>query len=146
MACGPLNVDTDPRSCKEQGVQNENTTTHEIPSSCFRKRISSKSVLFSSGNVFLVKAAFRNGPESSAVVIQRDRRGSVQFTPPPKQEPTRLLPQQDLQNGIVGSVVSSSKLKIKALVSVKFFPLPCHDPSPSPPLIYILVLGLTQFL
>ena len=58
-----------------------------------------------------------------------------------------LLPQRDLQNGIVlWSVVPSSKLKIKALVFVKSFTLPCRVPSPHPPHIYILVLGLTQFL
>lgn len=91
----------------------------------------------------MIKAAFRNGPESSAVTIQRAQsKGSGSL----KRVAERLLPRQDLPNGIVWSVVSSSELKIKALVSVKSFPLPGRVPSPHPPLIYILVLGLTQFL
>uniref|UniRef100_A0A2K5S115 E3 ubiquitin-protein ligase RNF34 n=1 Tax=Cebus imitator TaxID=2715852 RepID=A0A2K5S115_CEBIM len=70
----------------------------------------------------------RNGPESSA-----QRKVSAHTSP--KRVVEQLLPWKDLQNGIaLWSVVPSSKWKIKALIFV------------NPPHIYILVLGLTQFL
>lgn len=94
----------------------------------------------------LGKGRLRNGPESSAALVPTDpRQGSASLIP--RTGGGTAPPSARLANGIVlWSVVPSSKLKIKALLFLKFLPLPCHVPSPHPSLIYILVLGLTQFL
>ncbi|KAG8514955.1 E3 ubiquitin-protein ligase RNF34, partial [Galemys pyrenaicus] len=77
----------------------------------------------------LGKGLLRNGPESSAVTIQKEQRkasGSLI----PKTGGGTASPPARLENGII----------------LCLLPFPATSPPPPSPGIYILVLGLTQFL
>lgn len=134
-----------PGAARNEVSETKHHHQHKLPSSCFSKRISSASILLSSGNVFLVKAAFRNGPESSAVTIQIDQSkvsGSlIARIGGGTASPSARLAKRN-------RVVCCFKFQIenKSPSFCKVFSPPLPFPFPPPPLIYILVLGLTQFL
>lgn len=143
--CGPLYVDTSPGVARTEASKTKHHHQQKLLSSLFSKRISPESILLRQ-ECLLGKGRLRNGPESSAARIQTKGKGPAHSAP--EQAAEQLLPRQDLQMERSVVCCPSSKLKIKALLFFFFlvFSLLGRVPSPHPSLIYILVLGLTQFL